>query len=509
METGVKNFWLIDIFVVVFFLSTAAAGLYLFRLDLFRTLEARDEEPAGIIIIRNNVVQRRYADRTIWDRLIVDSPVYSGDLIRAADLSDATIDVEENQIGLNENTLIRIQHDPEGRGPFQIELKEGNLNVTTVAGGSGLMLNLMGRQVQAAPGAVLNAEMGEEGLIVQVNEGSATFIEEGKTRELSEGTMIAQDTNGVERIIPAAVVMRPQANARYLKNKPEPFPVNFSWRRINLEAGEPMRLELAGDPNFTRNFKVIEGLDTQVLANFDTGLWYWRLAYEDVVLSAGRFTIADATGPNLQSPVAGSVFRYYRELPKLRFQWAQKPGASHYIIEIGEAADFINPSISRQLSAASFIRSDLGPGTWYWRVRPVFSSAYEGSSDYSPAASFRIEQTNDPQAPAIEVPMLAAMPPVQIVQAVQVVQPIQTEDAAAAIEPPVLAVIPPIQAVPARTSTGTPAPGQYYTVRRGDVLHEIARQAYGNAALWTKIVEANNIPNPNLIEINDLFFIPE
>jgi hypothetical protein len=98
-RVNVRNFRVIDLFVVVFFLSIALISLYLFRLDLFRTLEARDEEPAGIIIIKNNVVQRRYADRTIWDRLIVDSPVYSGDLIRAAELSDATIFIDENQIG--------------------------------------------------------------------------------------------------------------------------------------------------------------------------------------------------------------------------------------------------------------------------------------------------------------------------------------------------------------------------------------------------------------------------
>jgi nucleoid-associated protein YgaU len=61
------------------------------------------------------------------------------------------------------------------------------------------------------------------------------------------------------------------------------------------------------------------------------------------------------------------------------------------------------------------------------------------------------------------------------------------------------------------SQTGTRAipTGQNYLVQRGDVLHEIARRAYGNAALWTKIVAVNNIPNPDLIEINDVLFIPE
>jgi hypothetical protein len=279
----VKNFRVIDLFVVIFFLTTAAVSLYLFRLDLFKTLEARDEEPAGIIIIRNNVVQRRYADRTIWDRLVVDSPVYSGDLIRAADLSDATIYIDENQVGLNENTLIRIQS--EGKGAFQIELREGNVDVVTGEDGLGLMLNLMGKLVQAMPGTVLKAEVGDEGLIIQVNEGKAAFFDEGQSRELSGGMMIAQDTEGAERIIPAAVVTYPYPNARYINNSSEPLPVNFSWNSINIDDSKTVRLEVSEDPNFIKNTKIVEDFDGRANMAFNAGTWHWRLSQGNVILN--------------------------------------------------------------------------------------------------------------------------------------------------------------------------------------------------------------------------------
>jgi LysM repeat protein len=539
MKTEIKSSWLIDCMVVIICLSTAAVSLHLFRLDLFRTLEARDEEPAGIIIIRNNIVQRRYADRTVWDRLVVDSPVYSGDLIRAADFSDATVHVDENQIGLNENTLIRIQHDPEGRGPFQIELREGNVNLVTGTAGSGLTLNLMGRQVQATPGTVLNAEMGEEGLIVQVSEGNATFIEEGQSRELSGGMMIAQDAKGAERAVPAAVVMYPRPNARYINHLADPLIINFSWMSMNINSDEPLRLEIASDSNFTKNTGVVEDFGNQGYAAFGAGTWHWRLSQGNVVLSKGQLTVADASGPQLLSPVVDSVFRYQQELPQLRFQWSEKPGASHYRIEIAESPDFNNPQLSRQVSSASFIQSAPGPGTWYWRVEPVFPSVYAGNTVFSPAASFSVEQTSDPNAPALELPDPAlavrppvqvtqtaqttqtvwsaqALPPVQTAQTVQATPPVQTTQTPQTVQatPPVQTTqtpqptqtIPPVQT--AQTGTRAIATGQNYTVQRGDVLHDIARRAYGNAALWTKIVEANDIPNPDLIEINDVLFIP-
>ena len=455
--SGKKDFGPVDIVVIVFFLSTASISVFMFRLDLMQTIGARDEEPAGIIIIRNNVVQRRYADRVIWERLFVDSPVYSGDLIRVADLSDATIHVEKSQINLNENTLICIQRSPDNKGPFEVDLGEGNLSVVTGDEGTGVMLNLMGRHVQIESGSSLNAGLGEEGIVIMVSKGTATFIEGGQARELTEGMMIARDPNGAERIIPAAVVTSIGPNARYLKSESTPLSINFKWNRINIEEGKTVRLEIAGDRNFIRDFRVIEGLENHTQADFEAGLWYWRLCLGDIVLNTGQITVADALGPELLSPITKSIFRYHNDLPQLRFQWAEKSGASHYVLEICEKADFENPQISRQVSAVSFIYSELGHGTWFWRVLPVFPSVYKGATAYSSVSSFRIEQSSDLQSPLIELP---------------------------------------------------PPQRQTYTVRLGDTISGIAREVYGDASMWRRIAEANNVQNIDMIFPEQVFFIP-
>jgi nucleoid-associated protein YgaU len=450
-----KSFWFIDILVIVIFLSTAAVSIYLFRNDLMRTMEKRDEEPVGLIVIRNNIVQRRFADRVLWERLFVDSPVYSGDLIRAAELSAATIHIAENQLNLNENTLIRIHHSNDGNGPFQVELREGNLSVTTGAG-TGIMLNIMGRQVHAAPGTVLNAELSEEGLVVRVSEGAAIFIEDGQSRELTPGMIFAQDIEGTELTVAAAVVTQPQPNARFLKDTPELISVDFIWSRINLYSAGTLRLEIAEDRNFNRNLRIIDDLDSHVQAFFDTGNWHWRLSREDAVLSVGELSVIDASGPDLLSPIKNSTFRYQYEYPQIRFQWSEKPGASQYILEICNTDDFSH-SWTRRVAASSFIHQELGSGTWYWRVLPVYSSAFEGSAGFSSTAAFNIEQTFDLQAPLIELPE------------------------------------------PAK---------RFYTVIRGDSLYRIAGYFYGNPLLWVIIFQANNITNPDLIFPGQVIVIP-
>jgi quercetin dioxygenase-like cupin family protein len=458
---------LIDIIVLVLFLFTASVGLYLFQRDLMQTIDSRDEEPAGVIVIRNNIVQRRHGDRVLWDRIFVNSPVYSGDLIRSADLSSAAVNVEDSSIFLNENTLIRIQHSADGRGPLQVELREGNLSVTS-GNDSGIMLNLMGRVVQTGNGTVLNASVGEEGMSLQVSEGTAHFIEEGKSREIAEGSMISIDEKGVERSFPSAVVTRPAPNARYLKTGYENLPVNFSWRRINLAPGERLSLHAASNPDFSRDYQHFEGLDSSARVYFGAGQWYWRLMYENAILSSGRFTVTDGSSLSLISPVPDSVIRYIGDLPLLRFQWAQRREAVYYIIEICQTSDFVD-AIIKQSASSSLIIRELGSGTWYWRVKPAFVM-YEGEAAWSRVSSFTIEKTSDPQAAEIVIPE------------------------------PVFAAIPD----PVRLRTG----GRYYIVRSGDTLIKIATELYGDGMLYVKIVEANNIPNPDLIFPLQEFYIP-
>lgn len=62
--------------------------------------------------------------------------------------------------------------------------------------------------------------------------------------------------------------------------------------------------------------------------------------------------------------------------------------------------------------------------------------------------------------------------------------------------------------------TGTPTPltpsitGGTYTVVRGDSLWNIALRAYGDGFAWTKIAQANNLANPDLIHAGNVFVIP-
>ena len=374
-----KKFRFTDFLIILLCLSSAAVSIFLFRNDLFRTLTSYDErKPIGTISIKDNNVQRRMGDRVLWGRLAVESPLYLEDLVRVAEFSAATLNITGTHINLGENTLIRVQQDSSNEGSFQIELQQGDMDISTRGSETGITLKVMGKQVRIEPGTVLNAAAGEDGLVVQVSEGNViiTDIEDNKPIELSTGTMFAADSEGVEKFDPALVMLQPRPNARYLKSVPGLMEVSFAFNKINLNTDDSLCLEISGDRNYRNIANRIDNIENNTRTGLEAGNWYWRISYRDDVLSTGQITVVNSAGPVLIAPAENYVYYYQTEIPQLHFRWEEVAEAVSYIMEVCETADFSDPVITKQTSITAFSDSSLGKGTWYWRVKPVFLSIY-------------------------------------------------------------------------------------------------------------------------------------
>ena len=393
-----------DFIVVIIFSCIAAFSINLFRIDLLQTISSRNVEPVGIVIIKRNIVQRRLEDRVLWDRLTNESPVYPGDLIRVTEHSAATLHIEGNSIDLNENTLIRITRSPNNES-LQIVMSEGNLSITTTEVSGLISLNINSREIQPVAGMKLNVTSAGTGTRLQVIEGEALLIEEGHGSKITAGSFVAITDDGFSLEDRAVAVINPVYNAHYLNTENAPFAVDFLWNKINLDSDELLRLEIASDANYKNILHVYENLDRQAQAALTNGPWYWRLSCKNptdpyltnTVLDEGRLMIIDGSGPQLQSPAPSSVFRIKDESPVLYFNWDKAEEASSYILEVCDTPDFSAPQIRRQSQVAFFTltwlaNSNLGPGTWYWRVMSVFPPVYMGSPSFSQVNYFRVEQ---------------------------------------------------------------------------------------------------------------------
>jgi len=404
-----KRKWLADVFVVVFCVSGTAFSLNLFRLDLFQSLASQNKKPMGTVTVKYNNVQRRFSDRVLWSRLTVDSPVYLGDLIRVAEYSAATLNINDGVIDINENSLIRIRASSDGEARIVIDLNSGSLSITgSDAADSGVALNVMGYTIAPTDKTTLSVSAKESGMTVQVNEGIATITREnGYSFSMDAGEAFNLDAKGVEQAAPMAVVMQPRPNARFIKNSVDPLNIRFTWNVINIDQQQPLRLEIAAGPNFTRIVRTAEGVNFSNVA-LGAGTWYWRLSYQDTVLSSGQFTIVDAAISAPTSPLKDSID--YRENMPIRFEWQSIEEASYYILEAGLTPDMKNPIITRQIAIASYVEANMKAGNWYWHVKPVFPSIYEGVTNFSQVSSFRIEKNEEPVTVAQTADDSAIMP---------------------------------------------------------------------------------------------------
>jgi len=400
----INVFRLSDLILIFIFLITAAFSINMFRNDLTNTINLKNVEPVGTVIIKKNIVQRRLMDRVLWDRLATESFVYMGDLIRVADLSAATLLVDGSNIELNENTLIRLMRAADGES-LQIILDEGNLYLSTAKDEKEVSLDIYGHQVTTSAGTKLNVKSTENRIRVQVNEGTARFIENGIVQEINTGGIVSlvtqpdsgrisevretmRSSSGFVREEKSAIVMSPAPNARFVNNSQYAYTVYFSWNRINFNDDELLHLEISADRNFKNIFHVQDKLINSANTAVNNGLWYWRLLNSDTVYDEGRFSVIDGSGTMLKNPITSSVYRFTDENPTINFQWEETEQAISYILEVSDKIDFSSVKIQRQCDTLFYADSSFGEGIWYWRVKAVFPSVFIGTPSFSQVSHF-------------------------------------------------------------------------------------------------------------------------
>ena len=368
-----------DILVVIICVLGFLACLALFYNDLNTAFIRLGEKPVAIITFRYNMAQRRFIDRLIWDRLRNESPLYNGDIIRTADMSEATItSVYGDIIDLFSNTLIQIFFDDT---ECIIELSGGGVNVNT---SSDNMVIVSGKnRINAGRGSVLRASAiqgGESSAFnMSVSEGSA-FLN-GNSIAAGYGVYINED--GVTLPIPQAAVISPHSGARII-NTGAGSNINFTWNKINYTQDTITRLEVSSDRNFTRILFYEDTAESRLEAALPSGTWFWRLipltatgaVSQEVPYS--RIIITNSPSPVLISPRENQEIHYRDNQPAVRFVWTSSPDALSYNLEAADNPSMQNPVIALNIRAGSgrqhsALSSALGQGNWYWRVTPVYS----------------------------------------------------------------------------------------------------------------------------------------
>jgi hypothetical protein len=356
----------------------AAFCFGVFRADLNRTMD-RFAEPIGTITYKRQAAQRRFSDRVLWIRLSKGAPVYQGDYVRTAELSQATMHFKDGaDIDLAENTLIQLLIED---GKNIVDLSGGNLSVAVSGPGAIRVLVSGENRVEIGAGARVNASMDASGVFTMlVLEGEVTANGEsfGAGKSFSSEALAAR-----------AVPLSPRPDTYFLAAGGTAA-VRFSWSALNYSG--PTRFELALDRRFRRLEQSLASGEESLLVNLNPGVYWWRVYPEQSAgglpgegppqsgsTTAGKIVVVPPVSPKLIYPADGQHFYPGTEI---RFSW--KSGAlppeiqdtGDYILELADSPAFETPLLSFNVEGSdggSLVYGYLEEQTWYWRVRQLFS----------------------------------------------------------------------------------------------------------------------------------------
>jgi hypothetical protein len=260
-----------------------------------------------------------------------------------------------------------------------------------------------------------------------VAEGAASLTVNGEQRTAAAGEFLAVGNGALLPAETAAfrpAALSPRSQARLLYPGQGTLAVSFRWTRRDppWPAGreEPVRLEVAEDRGFTRIVFRGDFAGHTAAADLGAGSYFWRVfpadeSPDESPDSSGAssfdtipFKIIAASAPVLISPAEGYAWQFRTRRPQVRFQWTETGDAASYVLEAADNPQMRNPVFSREVRGTSLHTSELEPGTWYWRVRPVFPPVYEGEAGEGETGLFRIVQSGDLGVPVLQSPAAGA-----------------------------------------------------------------------------------------------------
>ncbi len=387
-------------------LLCAFVNAELFYKSFFRALSKMNEEPIATITFKYKTAQRKFLERVVWDRLRQNSPVYNGDTIHTADLSEATIWFDDGTVlDLSENTMAQVFRHTDGS--LAADLESGTATVDS-SESTGLTLTAANVSVNVEAGTKISASKEEKASDVNltVQKGSAQ-LSDGK--ELQAGSSLAVSESGETKA--KLSVTSPVPNQKILYHTEEECPVDFEWNFGDQENEEKLELVISTDKDFRNKVQTLtlENLKSATV-NLPKGNFYWKLASADnppaasAESSSGKIQIIQALKPQLLTPAAEYSYQYRTKTPSIRFIWTESDTATAYNFAIANNPQMENPLIEQRSSSSSIIISTLPEGHYYWQVTPYYVVNRTGLANPSAVSRFHINQQGQLTAPELLAP---------------------------------------------------------------------------------------------------------
>lgn len=223
---------LADILLFILCSLGAATALGLYYKDINSWSLKNNEVAVAKIYFKKNVVQRKFIDNDIWERVNQESPIYNGDKIRTAQDSEIHAQFEKTgtKIQLKENSLIQIFSNKKEKA---IDFLSGEILLASAQDGEEAVVMAVKKKISAAPNSkvkitISKSEKNEKKenqpkeAVVEVIEGEAVVTNVPKAALFQKPVEEAQTITAGEEFI---VTEEPIVEAEPVEDNPAPEPV--------------------------------------------------------------------------------------------------------------------------------------------------------------------------------------------------------------------------------------------------------------------------------------------
>lgn len=365
---------------IVLGLALSCAGIVLsyawYKFDLSRSkvLDTENKKTVAHLSESKNEVQKKQANRVIWQSVDIDEALHAGEAVRTSADSEAKIIFNSGaQVQMDPDSVVVIE---EVGDKINLDFVKGNLFFKGGGKKDQLGLRSGSTNIDLKNGEVaLNKSQDGKALDVQVLRGTAELSQGDKKVLLDTEKGGTVDEKGLSIAQQFLKAKAPLAFSKMYIQTAKKEPVVFEWEK--LPENFDVYLEI-GDrrEKLSRMYPKVSGKLGMMAMQLKLGNYFWRLVAVDnkdatkiYYTPVNKISVLAEVAPKLIQPADDSVATLSAQTQTLSLRWSNPSKLEKLHVEISKDAQFSKNVYSEQLADTGVHEAAVTEdGVYYWRV---------------------------------------------------------------------------------------------------------------------------------------------
>ena len=354
-----------SLLIVICAAVIAASSYFLYR-ELVDKIYRNNEDAIGTLIIKKNVVERKYSEYVIWEGIQRDSPVFNYDTVRTVSDSAASLVFDDGgEIAIDEETMIIIISDKNG---IRLNFDEGSISVNN-SSSNNMTINTKDSSISAKKGGFTVKKTGDR-VAVDVSSGEAVINRKGETTKI-DSNVSARITDDKVEIVEHAIAPESPSNNKYFVTYNKRDKINFKW---NSKLSNTATIQVASNQDF-KNIKYSGATRLKTYSlDIAPGVYYWRVVSGKDISPIRKFTVLLDNQPDIISPNKNDTVEI-TEGGTVNFKWTKSEFALGYdfsLLQNQNAQE--SKSVRYKINSANI--PNLAAGRVMWNITYSYPESF-------------------------------------------------------------------------------------------------------------------------------------